>query len=79
MAYSFVSCLVLQVFLIPGLYAQNLTERPQVARRIFLEAVKYRLSDLKIIQARLKHWQKRLLVQKIIEAGKQTSRDAKVS
>jgi hypothetical protein len=72
---------VLFFILIIKVDAQNsssLTDKPIVARHLFLEAVKHRLSDLKIIQARLKHYQKRLLLKKIIEAGKRSSKDAKL-
>lgn len=56
----------------------SLTDQPVVARRIFLEAVGHRLGDLKIVQARLRHYQKRLLLSKIFEAGKRSNKDAKV-
>jgi hypothetical protein len=57
---------------------ESLIDRPLVARRIFLESVRHRLGDLKIVQARLKRHQKRLLLQKILDAGKRSSKDAKV-
>jgi arginine/lysine/ornithine decarboxylase len=36
------------------------------------------LGDLKIVQAKLKTYQKRLLLSKIIEAGKRPNKDAKL-
>lgn len=66
------------LFLTIQINGSVLTDQPQIARRIFLESVKHKLSDLKLVQARLKHHQKRLLVRTILDAGKQTAQDAKV-